>query len=35
MKMKRSWIKAGTASFEEKKKRQTVKIKKLRRSVIP
>lgn len=35
MKMKRSCMNAGTASLEEKKKRQTVKMKKLRRSVIP
>lgn len=33
--MKRSCINAGTASLEEKNKRQTVKMKKLRRSVIP
>lgn len=33
--MKRSWMKAGTASLDEKKKRQTVKMKKLRRLVIP
>lgn len=35
MKMKRSWMKAGTASLEEKKKMQTVKTKKQRRFVIP
>lgn len=33
--MKRSWMKAGTASFEEKKKTQAVKMKKLRRLVMP
>ncbi|MCI31708.1 hypothetical protein A2U01_0052920, partial [Trifolium medium] len=33
--MNLSWMKAGTASLEEKKKRHTVKIKKLRRFVIP
>lgn len=33
--MKRSWMKAGTASLDEKKKRQTVKMKKLRRLVMP
>lgn len=33
--MKRSWMNAGTASFDEKKNRQTVKMKKLRRFVIP
>lgn len=35
MKMNLSWMKAGTASLEEKKKRHTVKMKKLRRLVIP
>ena len=35
MKMKRSCMKAGTASLDEKKKRQTVKMKKLMRLVMP
>lgn len=33
--MNLSWMKAGTASLEEKKKRHTVKMKKLRRFVMP
>ena len=35
MKTKCSWMKAGTASLEDKKKRQTMKMKKLTQSVMP